>query len=76
MQNQKKDADGQTDERTNGVTLSLLELLIAVKNIFVLKSKVATSVNIPLFTWGCWKLCLFSIEQTLPPSSDFTCFPS
>ena len=36
MQNQKKDVDGRTNERTNertdGVTLSLLELLIAAKN--------------------------------------------
>ena len=32
MQNRKKDTDERTHERTDGVTLSLLELLIAAKN--------------------------------------------
>ena len=32
MQNQKKDVDRRTNGQTDGVTLSLLELLIAAKN--------------------------------------------
>ena len=44
------------DERTDGVILSLLELLIAA-NKYHLKGEGVKSVNMLRFTRGCWKLC-------------------
>ena len=40
MKNQKNITDERTDERTNGVTWSLLELLIAAKNTCLNKKKI------------------------------------
>ena len=69
---EKRKIRGRTDERTDKVTTSLLELLIAAKNITVLKAIV----------WN--KLIFDTIQITYPQSSrdqkisviiDFLTFP-